>query len=111
MGDNANAAIYFVDRHLAEGRSANTAFIEGGRSLTYGQLAEQSGRTAEQHAWSDGEDFELIVTVSESDADKLRGADLGVPVTRIGTIVGRTGLWKRVESKFERLSPQGHSHL
>ena len=44
MSDNANAAIYFVDRHLTEGRSAKTAFIEGGRSLTYGQLAEQSGR-------------------------------------------------------------------
>lgn len=42
--ENANAAIYFVDRHLAEGRSGKTAFIEGERSMTYGQLAEQSGR-------------------------------------------------------------------
>ena len=41
---NANAAIYFVDRHLAQGRSGKAAFIEGERSLTYGQLSEQSGK-------------------------------------------------------------------
>ncbi len=44
MSENANAAVYFVDRHLGEGRSGKTAYIEGERSLTYGQLAEQSGR-------------------------------------------------------------------
>ena len=42
--ENENAAIHFVDRHLAEGRSGKAAFLEGGRSLTYGQLSEQSGR-------------------------------------------------------------------
>ncbi|WP_299773410.1 benzoate-CoA ligase family protein [uncultured Tateyamaria sp.] len=42
----ANAASYFVDRHLAEGRGAKVAFREvgTGRSLTYGALAEASGR-------------------------------------------------------------------
>ncbi|TWU04431.1 thiamine-phosphate kinase [Stieleria varia] len=75
------------------------------------RLAQQSGRTPFEHAWSDGEDFELIVSVSEADASKIAAIDLGVPLTRIGTMVGRTGLWKRVDSKFERLAPQGHSHL
>ena len=39
-----NAAIYFVDRHVAEGRSDKVAFREAGskRSLTYGALAAQS---------------------------------------------------------------------
>lgn len=41
---NANAAIHFVDRHLAEGRSAKTAFIEGERRMSYGELAERTGR-------------------------------------------------------------------
>ncbi|MEM1164123.1 MAG: benzoate-CoA ligase family protein [Pseudomonadota bacterium] len=50
MSANGNAAIYFVDRHLAEGRSAKTAFIQGGRSLTYGQLAEQTGRLPDLYA-------------------------------------------------------------
>lgn len=44
----ANAAAYFVDRHLSE-RAGKTAFIEskpGGRSLTYGELASRSDRMA-----------------------------------------------------------------
>jgi 4-hydroxybenzoate-CoA ligase len=42
---NENAAVYFVDRHLDEGRAAKTAFREADgaqRSLTYGDLAAQS---------------------------------------------------------------------
>ncbi|APX12697.1 benzoate-CoA ligase family protein [Tateyamaria omphalii] len=44
----ANAASYFVDRHVAEGRGDRVAFREvgTGRSLTYGALAEASGRAA-----------------------------------------------------------------
>ena len=46
-----NAAHWFVDRHIAEGRGAKTAFEEaweGGRQLTYGALAEGAGQVAEQ---------------------------------------------------------------
>ena len=42
-----NAAHWFVDRHIAEGRGAKTAFEgawEGGRQLTYGALAEGAGQ-------------------------------------------------------------------
>ena len=44
----SNAAIYFVDRHVAEGRGDHVAFREAGtgRSLTYGALAVQSDRVA-----------------------------------------------------------------
>ena len=40
----SNAAIYFVDRHVAEGRADKTAFREAetGRSLSYGDLAAHS---------------------------------------------------------------------
>jgi len=44
-----NAALYFVDRHLDEGRSGKTAFRESDgakRSLSYGQLAEETSRFA-----------------------------------------------------------------
>ncbi|MEM6978087.1 MAG: thiamine-phosphate kinase [Planctomycetota bacterium] len=75
------------------------------------QLAITSGRSPHQHAWSDGEDFELIVTVSPADAERLQSTTLVVPMVRVGTIVGRTGLWKRTESnKFERVFPQGYVH-
>ncbi len=73
-------------------------------------LAEETGRTPFQHAWSDGEDFELIVTMSQSDADKILDHNLGVQLTQIGNIVGRTGLWRRTGSKLQRLSPQGYVH-
>ncbi|WP_415401529.1 benzoate-CoA ligase family protein [Tateyamaria sp. SN3-11] len=44
----SNAASYFVDRHVDEGRGQKVAFREvgTGRSLTYGALAEMSGIAA-----------------------------------------------------------------
>mmetsp|Transcript_23786 Transcript_23786/g.42800 ORF Transcript_23786/g.42800 Transcript_23786/m.42800 type:complete len:510 (-) Transcript_23786:55-1584(-) len=44
----ANAATYFVDRHVDEGRADRPAFREAhsGRSLTYGALAALSGQVA-----------------------------------------------------------------
>lgn len=47
---SGNAASWFVDRHSDEGRADKVAFREawdGGRELTYGHLAEQSGRVAD----------------------------------------------------------------
>ncbi len=44
-----NAANWFVDRHIEEGRGDKPAFREawdGGRELTYGELAEGSARVA-----------------------------------------------------------------
>lgn len=46
---NENAAVYFVDRHVTEGRAAKTAFREADgarRSLSYGELAAQSAAFA-----------------------------------------------------------------
>ncbi|MBY6115996.1 benzoate-CoA ligase family protein [Mameliella alba] len=46
---NGNAALYFVDRHVAEGRGDKVAFREADgkkRNLTYGQLVEETGRFA-----------------------------------------------------------------
>lgn len=47
--DNQNAALYFVDRHATGPASARAAFVEGfgsGREITYGALAEETGRVA-----------------------------------------------------------------
>jgi 4-hydroxybenzoate-CoA ligase len=44
-----NAARYFVDRHIADGRADKLAFVEADgklRSLTYGQLHTEAGRFA-----------------------------------------------------------------
>lgn len=73
-------------------------------------LSTTSGRTPFQHAWSDGEDFELLITMSQEHADSLAAQKLGVPLTQIGNIVGRTGLWQREQGQLKRLSPQGYIH-
>ncbi len=41
---NFNAAVPFVDRHLAEGRAGKVAIRSGGESVTYGELAAQVNR-------------------------------------------------------------------
>ena len=75
-----------------------------------------TGRSPADQAWSDGEDFELILTMSPDDAQRvvagsgLAGSELAVPLTVIGTIVGRTGLWERTASRRRRLQPQGYLH-
>lgn len=76
--------------------------------------AEQTGQTPFRHAWSDGEDFELIIIVSEDDATKIDQHDwsaLGhLKPVRIGTTSGRMGLWNVKDGRHERLSPQGYVH-
>jgi benzoate-CoA ligase family protein len=39
-----NAATHFVDRHLAEGRGARTAFRFRGRAVSYGEVAQRANR-------------------------------------------------------------------
>ena len=39
-----NAAVDMVDRNVAEGRGAKTAFIDPTRRLTYGELADACAR-------------------------------------------------------------------
>ncbi|SIO31197.1 AMP-binding protein [Vannielia litorea] len=46
---NSNAALYFVDRHVTEGRAEKPAFREADgakRSQTYGELSRESARFA-----------------------------------------------------------------
>jgi len=44
--DRFNAAEFFVDRHVAEGRGARTVFRAAGGVTTYGELAEAVSRAA-----------------------------------------------------------------
>ena len=48
LSSTANAASYFVDRHLDEGRGAKTAYVEAetGRTLTYAGMAEGAAQVA-----------------------------------------------------------------
>ncbi len=44
LPEQFNAATFFVDRHLAEGRGARTAFRFAGRAVTYAEVAESADR-------------------------------------------------------------------
>ena len=46
--ENSNAALYFVDRHVSEGRGEKPAFIqsETGKSISYAELSDQTGKLA-----------------------------------------------------------------
>lgn len=48
LSKDANAATYFVDRHIAEGRGDKTVYLEAesGRSLSYAQMAEGAAQVA-----------------------------------------------------------------
>src|SRR5262245_41869847 len=75
------------------------------------QLGARDGRTVEDHALSDGEDFELVFTVAPADGDRwLReqpGA--GIAVCRIGEIL-EDGYSIERAGKRERLEPRGYEH-
>jgi thiamine-monophosphate kinase len=50
------------------------------------------GRTPLEHALSDGEDFELLFTVSPEEGRQLLGTDtLGTPISHIGEIIDGSG--------------------
>jgi benzoate-CoA ligase len=42
--DRFNAAVHFLDRHVAEGRGGRTAFRFDGRAVTYGEIALRASR-------------------------------------------------------------------
>lgn len=50
--DNGNAAAWFVDRHLSEGRSSKVAYRQGAREITYGDIAASSDKMADLFARS-----------------------------------------------------------
>lgn len=78
------------------------------------QLAAQrnDGVSPLEHALADGEDFELILTLSQAEAERLvRDQPLSVPITRIGQVVPEAGLWQRGPTgMLTPLTPQGYVH-
>jgi len=75
------------------------------------ELSGKDGRSPLDHAMSDGEDFELVFTVSAADGDQLiRNQGIsGITLYRIGEIVA-DGYWLESSGRRERLEPRGYEH-
>jgi thiamine-monophosphate kinase len=74
------------------------------------QRSRESGRPALEHALGDGEDFELLLAIAGDALDRVPSQVDGVPLTRIGTFVSRTGLWSKTRRGVEQLPPRGYVH-
>jgi thiamine-monophosphate kinase len=75
------------------------------------ELSRSSGKAPLQHALGDGEDFELIFTVSRGDGEKLLREQpvLGIALVKIGECV-ESGLWLEENGECRELEPTGWVH-
>ena len=71
------------------------------------------GRDPLEHALNDGEDFELCLTLTPSDAERLLAdPPMGMSLFRVGTIEGEPGLRLRLaDGRRFPLSARGFDHL
>lgn len=74
------------------------------------QLSQTSGKTPTEHALGDGEDFELLLSVAETDLPKLIELVGQSQCLRVGTFTSRTGLWAREGSRIRQLPTTGYIH-
>lgn len=75
-------------------------------------LERADGATALDHALGDGEDFELLLAVPPSEAERmLADRPIAAPLTVIGEFVAERGLWRReAGGRFAPLEPRGWRH-
>lgn len=75
------------------------------------KLAKSTGKRPLEHALGDGEDFELVFTVSAVDGERLQklGQVADIPLSKIGEIV-EEGFWLQNGIKRTPLQPMGYEH-
>jgi thiamine-monophosphate kinase len=97
--------------HLCTESGVGAELVAERIPLTPAALASTDGRSPLEHGLRDGEDFELILAVSPTDAERLvRTQPLaGLTLTDIGTIVP-TGLWLLTTAGRQPLAPHGYEH-
>jgi thiamine-monophosphate kinase len=78
------------------------------------ELAKRTGSTVIEHALTDGEDFELLLSVSPSEYERMSGdvrlKETDMQLTRIGTFVSKPGFWLCRNEHREPFCPRGYSH-
>jgi thiamine-monophosphate kinase len=77
------------------------------------KLSRQTGRPPLEHALTDGEDFELLFTVSADQVGRIarRQRELGVRVSAIGMVTERAGIFMRDQrGRNIELTVEGYQH-
>lgn len=76
-------------------------------------LAQRDHKSALEHAFSDGEDFELLFTLPPKEASRLmQEHKLKIPVSIIGTITKERGIYLQgFDDKIHPLKPSGYEHF
>ena len=78
------------------------------------KLSKKTGKTPLYHALSDGEDYELLMTLSKGQANKVLNSVLfekGM-IGRIGEIANGSGIQMRFSNgNIRRIKPHGYEHL
>ncbi len=74
------------------------------------QLSTASGKTPVEHALGDGEDFELLLAVDETDLQVLTELVGQSQCHKVGKFTSRTGLWALEGSRIRQLPVTGYVH-
>ncbi len=101
-----------ADLHHILKQSQVGAVLDAG-AIPISQVAIEADdhRSPLQHALSDGEDFELIFTVSPEDGRRLLATwTESTPISHIGLITAEPGCWLKTGEQLEPLAPLGWSH-
>jgi thiamine-monophosphate kinase len=76
------------------------------------RAAEKSGKIPLEHALSDGEDFELLFTMSPEEAERLLvDREFGTKVSVIGGITGGGYVIQGAGGKVKQYKPEGYAHF
>ena len=100
--------------HILEESGVGASIIETAIPISADAIAmaDQDGAEPLQHALGDGEDFELLFTVSEADGRQLLARPpFELSLAHIGSIETEIGLrMQRANGAIESLPPRGWSH-
>ncbi|KAB2832390.1 MAG: thiamine-monophosphate kinase [Candidatus Brocadia sp.] len=102
--------------HILEESGVGAILYEGQIPVSRAavELSKKTGHTPLYHALSDGEDYELLMTLSRTQAKKVLSSGLltDVTVRCIGEIVkGHSIQMKSSGGNIRRIKPRGYAHL
>ncbi len=107
LSDGLSLDLWRLCRASGAGAVLEADALEGVARDSATSAAKTGGSDAIEHALNDGEDFELLLAV---DADAAM-PDIGVRITRIGSMVESGMTIRFADGRTEPLEPRGYEHF